>query len=291
MNPEHRPSILIIGGGRAGASFAHHLYINDLPIISLVETSSSRLKYIRNKFNWPFLHKQLTPDLLDKSDIIIIAVRDDDIAEEARKLAELKKNWKNKIVIHLSGASSSSVLQPLQKKEAITASLHPIYSFSSKPDENLSLDQLWFTLEGAPRISDALATRLGLDMSRVIEVDYLQKLAVHIACVFYANFFSVLADMSQEILQNIPPLSGHNINTFKPLILSTIDNMIQNGIKNALTGPISRGDKETILHHLHFLDEHHPNLRKAYQFLGKRLAEISNLSQEDKKQIIERLDS
>jgi len=291
MNLDYRPSILIIGGGRAGASFAHYLYKKNLSIISLIEKSPLRLTYIRNHFGWPFLRDQLTPGILSDSDIIIIAVRDDDVEEQARKLTEIGKSWKNKTVIHCSGALPSSILQPLQKKDAITASLHPIYSFSPNPDENLSFDQLWFTLEGASGISDFLATQLGLDKSRIIEVNPQQKLAVHIACVFYANFFSVLADISQEILQNVPALSTYDISIFKPLILSTINNMTKSGIKNALTGPISRGDTETILHHLHFLDEHHPNLRGAYQLLGKQLVEISGLSPEDKKRIADLLDS
>jgi len=291
MNLEHKPSILIVGGGRVGASFAHYLYQQAFPLVALVETSKKRFKYIKARYKWPFLAAKLTADLVHKADIIIIAIKDNDIAQMADTLAGWDKAWKDTIVLHCSGALSSSILQPLAKKETLTASLHPIYAFGINPEENVSLDQLWFTTEGVAGISQILATHLGLKKSHLIEVNQQEKLAVHLACVFYANFFSALVDMGQEILQHVHALPKNNFALFSPLILSMIKQINENGNETALTGPVSRGDTDTILHHLRYLHENHPHLHEAYQLLGKRLIEISGLSSQKKSRMIELLNS
>ncbi|MFX0094883.1 MAG: Rossmann-like and DUF2520 domain-containing protein [Candidatus Hodarchaeota archaeon] len=290
MNLDNRPSILIIGGGRTGASFATHLVNKHVRILSLVEKDQLRARFLREKFNWQFLHYELSPDHLKNADIIILSVNDDSIAGLTKKLAEIQQIWKNKVVIHCSGALPSKILEPLQKKEASIASLHPIYSFSDEPLEYLSFDHIWFTIEGDPRLSEILARMLDLKQDQIIKVNQREKLAIHIACVFYANFYIALADIGLEILNNFPAFRSHGLSPFKPLILSTIENITKQGIENALTGPVRRGDVDTLLHHLKYLDENHPKLKKTYQLLGKRLVKVTKLPLKEKDKIRKILD-
>ena len=134
-----------------------------------------------------------------------------------------------------------------------------------------------------------LEQKLALKQNRIIPVNHLQKQAVHVASVFYANFFIALADMSLEILKNSGVSFSEELPLFRPLILSAIENLTNSGPAGALTGPVSRADSETLKQHLGYLEKHHPGIKEAYRMLGKRLAKVSNLSKKEKKKIIDLL--
>lgn len=286
MNSIYKSSILIIGGGRAGSSLTYHFLKNKIRIISLVEKDSRRIKFLKDELHWKFIKRRTDPNHLREAKIILLAVNDDQIGNLAKRLANIPDVWDKKTVLHLSGALPSTLLHPLKSKGANTGSLHPIFSFAADPRENPDFQNSWFTLEGGQINPRDLETKLAIKKDRIIPINSEQKQAVHLASVFYANFFIALADMGLEILDDSKALSSHKLPFFKPLILSTIENLTKLGPADALTGPLSRGDFDTLKHHLEYLEKNHPGLKEAYQLLGKRLAMLSNLSKKEKEEII-----
>jgi predicted short-subunit dehydrogenase-like oxidoreductase (DUF2520 family) len=280
---------LIIGGGKAGSSLAYHFLNNQINIISLVEKNPQRIQFLVHELHWKFIRHHPNPYDINEAGIILLAVQDDYIKSTAKLLARIPDVWANKTVLHLSGALPSTLLHPLQTRGACTGSLHPIFSFSADPRANLNFQNCWFTLESDHINPVDLEKKLAIKQSQIIPVDKGQKQAVHIASVFYANFFIALADMSYEILTKTKISSSAKLAFIKPLILSTIENLTKEGTADALTGPLSRGDMDTLKHHLHYLEKNHPHLKEAYQLLGRRLAILSKISKKEKQEIIDLL--
>jgi len=291
MNFKTKSSILIIGGGRTGSSLAYHFLKNKIKIVSLVEQDLQRTQFLKNELHWKFIKRHPDPEHFQESDIILLAVKDDQIKNLAKHLANISDVWTNKIVLHLSGTLPSIVMYPLAIKGARTGSLHPIFSFSADPRENQDFQNCWFTLEGDYIYPDDLGSKLAIKKDRIIPMNNIQKQTVHIASVFFANYIIALADMGLEILNKSKTLSSNPLSFFKPLILSTIENLTKRGPAETLTGPLSRGDFDTLRYHLKYLQKHHPNLKEAYRVLGTRLAALSKLSKKDKEKIIILLNS
>jgi len=282
MSSHALPNIHFIGGGRTGASLAFFFLRQGLAVNSLIEKNPDRLNFLKKEFQWKFLDHHLDPQRLSDAAVVIIAVRDDHISELTTTLSKLKINWKNKLVLHCSGTLSSRVLMPLQEKGAGTASFHPIYSFALDPRENRLLNEVWFNIEGESNVLNRIEEIFTFIKEKFIRINADQKQALHLACVFYSNFYIVLAKMSHDLVKEFPISEKEVFRIFRPLLQSSIEQVLQHGPSAALTGPITRADQKTISAHLDYLRDHHPDLLPVYVTFSQELISISNLSPKDK---------
>jgi predicted short-subunit dehydrogenase-like oxidoreductase (DUF2520 family) len=281
MSYKIKPSFYIIGAGRVGSALAFHLENQKFSIKSIVENKASRLQYLKNHFTWNFLKSKLNSRELQKATIILISVGDQQILNIVMLLSQLQIDWSNKIVSHFSGALPAEVLQPLQQQGASIASLHPVYSFSNDPRDNKNLDEIWFDIEGDHLAQKTLKKIFKTDKNRIICVEKNQKLAIHIACVFFANFNVALAQICSEITINLNLSPTDQFIMFRPLLHSTMSQIFADGPRKALTGPLKRADKTTIIAHLNFLKIHYPDLLNIYIEMSQKLISISGLPKKE----------
>jgi len=282
MSSHAMPNLCFVGGGRTGASLAFFFLRQGLPVISLIEKNPDRLNFLKKEFQWNFLDHQIDPQKLSAASVVFITVRDDHIMEMAVTLSKIKVNWKNKLVLHCSGTLSSLVLNPLQEVGAEIASFHPIYSFSLDPRENRLLNDVWFNLEGEPETLDRVEKIFTFKKDKFIRIKADQKQALHLACVFYSNFYIALAQMSHDLIEGFPISEKEVFRIFRPLLQSSVEQVLEHGPTGALTGPITRADRKTLSAHLDYLRDHHPDLLSVYIIFSQRLISISNLSPKDK---------
>ena len=97
----------------------------------------------------------------------------------------------------------------------------------------------------------------------------------HADCVFACNYLTALMDISLETAENAGLERDDFWNSVQPLIQSTLNNISSNGIENALSGPIARGDANTIAKHQKSLATYDPSLSMNYANLGIRAIEIA----------------
>jgi len=282
MSSHALPNIHFIGGGRTGASLAFFFLRQGLAVNSLIEKNPDRLHFLKKEFQWNFLDHHIDPQKLSDAAVVFITVRDDHISDMTGTLSKTKISWKNKLVLHCSGTLSSQVLNPLQEKGAGTASFHPIYSFSLDPRENRLLNEVWFNIEGEPEVLNRIEEIFAFKKEKFIRIKADQKQALHLACVFYSNFYIVLAKMSHDLVKEFPISEKEVFRIFRPLLQSSIEQVLQHGPSAALTGPITRADQKTISAHLDYLRDHHPDLLPVYVTFSQELISISNLSPKDK---------
>ncbi len=285
-----KPKFYIIGAGRVGATLTFQLVQKGFSVISVVEKDRSRIDYLKKEFKWSFLKSSITPAMINNSNVIILTVQDSQIKKITKRLAKYKINWEGRIILHFSGTYPSSSLLPLKNLGALTASLHPIYSFSLNPCENRKIEEIWFSLEGEFITSDHIKNIFQPINMQVIRVDEHEKRVIHLACVFYANFFTALAKISTSILNktNIPENKGLKI--LQPLIESTSYHILTQGISKGLTGPIKRGDIDTIKSHLDLLKVEFPEYLPIYKKLSQILMEYCILEEKQRFNISKNLE-
>jgi len=289
MVTQSKPSFYFVGGGRSGAGLCHYLLNRGFPITGLVEIDHLRFSFLKEKLSWPFLRQEVNPDDLQKARLVLLTVPDDKIAGLAEKLSRLPLDWGDKIAAHTSGVLPSRILAPLRQEGAAVASVHPVISFSYDPRQNDELLRCWFNLEGDEPALTLFESVFQLTGNPNFRIEPNQKPALHLAGVFYANFYVALASAVEELLEGLFPPDRQVFSVLKPLLASSMNQVRQKGASSALTGPVKRGDTTTVRAHLEFLKMKYPELVDIYRILSRRLLALSDLPESKRKQLLQLL--
>jgi len=291
MTTQSKPEIIIVGGGRTGAALAWYLIQNNIYPLSLVEKNSARNDYLKKEFQWKFLQTDLSIENLKKSSLVILAVPDDTVPELSNHLITVPVEWKQKMVIHCSGAQPKSILKALEDKGAITASFHPIYSFAINPRDNLFLKDAWIDIEADEVGQKILKKVFWFHKENFLIVNAGNKLKLHLASVLFSNFLVAVSDFSLKILQDVPSSQTEIFNIFQPLISSTLLQIENMGINDAITGPASRGDLETISKHIELLQKQDFEVLEIYRILTKKILDLQKAPENRQNMILDYLKS
>ena len=164
----------------------------------------------------------------------------------------------------------------LESSGAALGSWHPLQTFSLPAGEPAALAGSPAVIEGDPR---ALVTGRELadllHLRPVIEIAGDRKASYHAGAVFASNYLVVLADIAARLARDAGA-DGASAQLFLPLMRRTLANYGTGGVAT-LTGPISRGDADTVARHLEALEG---SERALYIALGRealRLAAASGL--------------
>ena len=164
-------------------------------------------------------------------------------------------------IAHVSGATPLEALDPHTRRFG----LHPLQSFSKErgPEQ---LDGVWGAVSAdtdeARAVGWWLAETLGL---RPFELDDDKRAAYHAGAAVASNYLVTLRAAAQSLLEaaDVPP------EALDPLIRGVMDTGFQ------LTGPIARGDWETVERHLAVIRAERPELVELYLVLAEATARIA----------------
>jgi predicted short-subunit dehydrogenase-like oxidoreductase (DUF2520 family) len=208
-------------------------------------------------------------DISRDSEIVLIAAPDSAVSNVATELATNEHlRWNTLTVAHTSGVLTTNALLPLKAKGARVLSIHPLYAF---PDANSALENLagiFYGIEGdssAVEIGKNLVSDLG-GKSIVIPQD--SKTLYHIAAVFGSNYLVTLISLVGEVFSSVGLPRNEFFEVVEPLIQNTLRNIKQKSTLDALTGPIERGDLETVRLHLEELRKKLPYIIPVYVAMG-----------------------
>lgn len=200
--------------------------------------------------------------------ILILAVPDSTLAEVAWDIAHAGPAPPGCSVLHLSGALSTDVLAPLHGAGYAVGSLHPLQTVA---DPWLSSDRLYgiaFAVTGEPAAARA-AHRIvnALDGQALVIPPALRPL-YHAAAVTASNYLVAILSAATRMLTQAGVPVEQALPALLPLVRGTLDNLEHLGVRAALTGPIARGDADTVRLHLARLS---PDDRVLYCALGLEL--------------------
>ncbi len=201
--------------------------------------------------------------------VVFICVPDDSLEAVAKKLARPGPSWAGRSVLHTSGLHSAAVLDPLRKKGARAASLHPVQAFPERGAGLRSFRGIFWGLEG-----DADAVRAGRDVVRALGGRALVlreegKPLYHAACSLASSGLVSLEATAAELLREAGVRRKTAMAVLLPLVQGTLQSVKELGLEKALTGPVARGDIETVRRHLEALKSR-PREEETYRALGKQ---------------------
>ena len=204
-------------------------------------------------------------DLTDAArdvDLVLVATPDASIAEVAAAIEPDRRA----VVAHVSGIHGLDVLQGHER----TAGLHPLVSL---PSVELGAQRLsagaWFAVAGDP-LAQRVVDDLGGHWFVVADAD---RGAYHAAAAVASNHLVALMGQVERIAAglSIPAEAYHD------LARASLDNVIALGPEAALTGPVARGDWETVARHLAALDPSEVDAYRALAAAARRLVDGGGL--------------
>jgi predicted short-subunit dehydrogenase-like oxidoreductase (DUF2520 family) len=208
---------------------------------------------------------QLLNDAGPTSDILWICHTDDALAETAKLLAR-KPGWSGKIVLHSSGALTSDVLSPLKRKGASTASLHPMMTFV--PGATPRMEEVPFAVEGDSR-AVAVARRIVRDLgAESFTIKKTAKPLYHALGSFSSPLIVAALVTAERVGRNAGLSASQTRRVMGPILRQTFKNYEERGAAAAFSGPIKRGDVNTVLRHLKEL-KRVPGASEVYRALVK----------------------
>ncbi|MBA2553237.1 MAG: DUF2520 domain-containing protein [Geodermatophilaceae bacterium] len=258
----------VIGAGRVGAVLgaaladAGHQVIAATAVSAASRTRAARLL--------PGAALLPADDVIDRVDLILLAVPDDTLDDLVRGLADAGAFRAGQIVVHTSGAHGLAVLQPAVSCGVLPLALHPVMTFAGQPEDVLRLAGVPFGVTAADE-HRAVAETLVLEMGgEPIWVEESARTLYHAALVVGSNHLITLVAEARDLLgiagvEDPARLLG-------PLLGAALDNSLRYGDK-ALTGPISRGDVGTVRRHLRTLVEQAPESVASYVAMARRTAQ------------------
>jgi predicted short-subunit dehydrogenase-like oxidoreductase (DUF2520 family) len=291
-------SVVIVGAGRLGTVLGAALRKKGFVVRAIVDRRLAAARESR-KIIGAGTPTRDAARAAAGADIVIVAIPDGETAREACRLAKLAgapvkslgglakaagaqrkpghrlaklaggpgKPWRGKIVFHTSGVLAADVLAPLRNLGAACASFHPVQSFPRKDLPAAHFKGVTIGLEGdarAVRAGAAIARKLG---ARPRVFKGADKALYHAACSVASNLLVPLFDTACGLLRESGIGDREAVEMLWPLAEGTLRSVKRLDRASALTGPISRGDVETVRRHLRALEKF-PAARKIYRVLG-----------------------
>ena len=269
-------SLNCVGAGLVGKTLCHlmsrHIQLNQV-INQSRPSAQQAVDFIGAGRPFGIDSQPLTQ--LEPANIWMITCPDDLIESVGNKIIQSGRLQPGNIIFHCSGANSSKIFQMPQSADIYVASVHPIHSFS---DPRSSLETFSGTpcaIEGdlkATKVLNHLFQLIGADP---FPIDSESKSLYHASTVMACNYLVSLLELSKMMLSQAGVDHKKHSNPLKALIEQTLSNYLIGDAQTALTGPISRGDVDTIASHLAALENAPSDWRKVYCSLGNIAADIS----------------
>jgi predicted short-subunit dehydrogenase-like oxidoreductase (DUF2520 family) len=246
---ERLPALAIVGAGRMGGALARAAAANGLDVA--LTGRDDAVKSCR------------------VCEAALLCVPDAAVGEAATAISEAVPPLR--LVGHTSGATGLDALAPVTERGASTFSLHPLQTVPG-PDADLreAPCAVSGSDEDAERYATSLAEALGM---RPFAVPEDRRGAYHAAASMASNFLVVLEESAADLLGQAGIADAREL--LAPLVLRTATNWAERG-GEALTGPIARGDEETVASHLEAIRELAPELEGLYEALAARTRELAS---------------
>jgi len=254
------------GAGRVGCTLGRYLKEHDLEVTGYYNRTKEKAL---EAAQWTgTLCYETVSSLVNENDAIFLTVSDQAIPPV---IAELKRSaeLKGKLLCHTSGALSSDVFAGTG---AYGYSIHPLYAISNRESSYTTLDRAFFTVEGDPEYLDDWVEILSEAGLRCKAISAVEKVRYHAAAVMASNLVCGLYAAAVDEL-NACGFSGKEaVEALAGLFLDNAAGLAEKGPAEQLTGPLERGDAETVSRHLAVLSG---TERDTYLQLSKQVLKVA----------------
>jgi predicted short-subunit dehydrogenase-like oxidoreductase (DUF2520 family) len=264
--------LAIIGAGRVGRALGRRLREEGWKIGAVVTRSKASARRAVRFIGGGQAHAVAVRSIL-ASQVILIAVPDDEIAGVASELARVGgEELRGRVVLHTSGAVGSRALDSVKQLGAAVGSMHPLQTFTGKNVP--SLEGRVFAIEG-----DAAAVQVARQIARSVggspvRIAGEKKVLYHAAAAIAAGQVLAVEEVATQLLISLGMVRREAVRALLPLTRQVLENFERFGPRAAWTGPLSRGDYKVVAAHLRALRDSPEEFATAYETLNRLAARV-----------------
>lgn len=264
--------ISFIGAGRVAQTLSLALLQAGWPVNTVASRSAESAARLASLL--PGAHASSIAEAA-QCDWVFLTVPDDTIAELAKGLP-----WrKGQCVLHCSGATEISALDPAARSGALTGSFHPLQIFSDPASAARHLRGSSVAIEGADALREELGAMAHAMGMHPIQLPAGARALYHAAASYAASMLLPLLSEAVQLWSHLGIDEAQALRALLPLARGTLEAVEKRGLAGALAGPVSRGDAAVVRKHLHALENLAPSHGEIYRALTQRqllLAQMSN---------------
>jgi len=265
--------VSIIGAGVVGTAVGHLLSRSGCTIKSVVARSLDRAEKAAGFIG------EGTPgtdpvEAAKGAAWVLITTPDRAIKETCDKVAAAGGFDRGCLVVHFSGALGSDVLASARDAGARVVSIHPIQSLASVKEAVENLPGSYFSIEGDPAAMSEAREIVKYLSGMVVEIPSDRKALYHAGAAIASNYLVTVVDFAMTAYEALGMDRREALKAVMPLIRGTVNNIERVGVPDALTGPVARGDVETVKGHIEALKKAMPDMVRLYCELGKHAVSV-----------------
>lgn len=264
-------ALSFVGAGRLGTALSVALDGAGYRVVAVASRSERSAAALAERL--PAATVYTLDGLPARADVVFLTVPDGAIERVAETLP-----WRDgQAVVHTSGAHDLSVLGGATRHGALAGCLHPLQSFpgeageAGEPGERFR--EITCGVEAAEPLGgllEAMASDLG---ARSVRLEGVDRAAYHASAVLASNDIVALAAAAGRAWEIAGLAPGDAGAALAPLMRGAVENVARLPLEQALTGPLARGDVETVERHLAALGAD-PELLALYRALGAELLRL-----------------
>lgn len=269
--------VFIIGPGHVGRGLARAFRASGVEVVGLhgkrpsgVATSTGTL-----------------PKELGGANVVVVCVRDPQLDESLDELIAAAGDGRlarGTVILHTSAIAEPAGLKTLNESGFPGGTFHPLVPFSDPDVAAELLRRGWVGIDGENAARGASRRLAGHIGARTLDIPAGKKPAYHAAAVISSNFPVVLASVAGHLLHDIGVPDASAYQAVESLMSGALANMKQALPDDALTGPVVRGDAETVGKHVRALEKHGSAL-DVYRALSLAAIEIARYRGVDQKKL------
>jgi len=185
-----------------------------------------------------------------RADLVLLTVPDNQLPDLVRGLTSTRAWQAGQLAVHTSGVHGISVFDPAVPAGVIGMALHPVMTFAGRPEDLDRLAGAAFGVTAPPDfrpVAETLVLELG---GEPVWVPESARPTYHAALSMGANHLVTLVNDARDVLGTAGVEDP--VRLLSPLLTAALDNALRLA-DDALTGPVSRGDRDTVVAHLRAL--------------------------------------
>lgn len=258
----------VVGAGRVGTAMAVALASAGHRIVAASGVSQKSLERIAASL--PGVPVLAPEEVVERADLVLLTIPDDALAGLVAGLAATDVPLAGRLLVHASGRHGLAVLDPVTAKGALPLALHPVMTFTGRPEDAAKMAGIFFGVtapEALRPVAEVLVMEMGGEPVFIAED---KRDLYHAAMASAANHLVTLVSSACDMLADAGVAEPARM--LGPLLYAAVENALTMG-SSALTGPVARGDAETVAAHLAAIRSAAPEALGAYLALARLTAD------------------
>jgi predicted short-subunit dehydrogenase-like oxidoreductase (DUF2520 family) len=241
------PRTAIVGTGRVAQAFGRLMTTAGITPVAVAGRTPDHARRAA-AFISPGVTTAAVRDVPSLADHVLIAVADSAIGQVAEELASA--GMRHGIALHTSGAQGPQALDALAVQGVSCGVVHPLQTVADPDRGVIALRGASFGIGGDAAAVDWAAQLVTVAGGTALRIREKGFASYHAGAVMASNAVIAAVDAAVTLLGSagIDPRTA--LQALRPLCLTSAQNAFEMGPEAALTGPVQRGDAETVRAHM-----------------------------------------